>query len=131
MNKRNRTVLIVDDDVDFSAQMRIFLESDGYDVISFNTSAEAESYFASNRPDIAIFDLMIEHYDSGFVLGYHIKKKYPDVPVIIATGVANETGYKFTGDEGGRSSWTQADLVMDKGIRPDQLLGEVRRLLKI
>lgn len=74
---------------------------------------------------------MMEHYDSGFVLGYHIKKRYPDVPVIIATGVANETGYKFTGDEGLKSSWTQADLVMDKGIRPDQLLGEVKRLLKI
>lgn len=131
MNNRNKTVLIVDDDIDFSSQMRIFLESDGYTVIAFNISSEAENYITENKPDIAILDLMMEHYDSGFVLGYHIKKRYPDVPVIIATGVANETGYKFTGDEGGRSSWTQADLVMDKGIRPDQLLGEVKRLLKI
>jgi DNA-binding response OmpR family regulator len=131
MSEENKTILLVDDDIDFMEQMKIFLESDGYKVVSFSSSSEAEKYFSENRPDLAIFDLMIEHYDSGFVLGYHLKKKYPDVPVIIATGVASETGYKFTGAEGTGSSWTQADLVMDKGIRPDQLLGEVKKLLKI
>ncbi len=131
MSDKKKTILLVDDDLDFLEQMKVFLESDNYEVISFSSSEEAEKYLANNRPDLAILDLMIEHYDSGFILGYHIKKKYPEVPVIIATAVANETGCKFTGDEGSGSSWTQADLVMDKGIRPDQLLGEVKRLLKI
>jgi len=131
MSEIKKNILIVDDDPDFLEQMRMFLESGGYGVTSFSSSVEAEEYFKNNRPDLAIFDLMIEHYDSGFVLAYHFKRKYSDVPVIIATNVASETGYKFTGDESGHSEWTQADLVMDKGIRPDQLLGEVSKLLKL
>jgi CheY-like chemotaxis protein len=74
---------------------------------------------------------MMENDDSGFILCYKMKRKYPDVPIIIATAVTAETGMSFdvTGDDERR--WIKADLFLDKGIRADQLLREINRLLKI
>jgi CheY-like chemotaxis protein len=74
---------------------------------------------------------MMENDDSGFILCYKLKRKYPDVPIIIATGVTAETGMLFdiTGDD--ERKWIKADLFLDKGIRDDQLQREINRLLKI
>ncbi|NJO88573.1 MAG: response regulator [Chloroflexia bacterium] len=67
----------------------------GYNVTTADSQKEGESYIENNKPDLAIVDLMMENEDSGFILSYKIKKKYPDVPVIIATAVTSETGMVF------------------------------------
>jgi CheY-like chemotaxis protein len=74
---------------------------------------------------------MMESDDSGFVLCYKIKKKYPDVPVIIATAVARETGMTFSLDSEKEKSWIRADKYLEKGIRADQLDLEIMKLLKL
>ena len=72
---------------------------------------------------------MMEREDSGFVLSYKIKRKYPDVPVIIATAVSAETGISF-GDEGDEDrKWIKADLYLEKGVRPEQLKMVISKLL--
>jgi len=85
----------------------------------------------NKQPDLAIFDLMMEHDDSGFILSYKIKKKNTDVPVIIATAVTAETGMKFGVETEQDKQWIKADLYLDKGLRGDQLHREVRKLMKI
>ena len=89
------TLLIVDDDIDYLFQMQFQLEKAGFKVISSESQREAEKIMKEHKPDLAIFDLMMENEDSGFVLSYKCKKMYPDVPVIIATSVSAETGYSF------------------------------------
>jgi hypothetical protein len=37
----------------------------------------------------------MENEDSGFILSYKIKRKNPEIPIIIATAVAAETGMSF------------------------------------
>ena len=83
-----------------------------------------------NKPDLAIVDLMMENEDSGFILSYKIKKKYPDVPVIIATAVTQETGMVFGLNNKEERSWIKADLYLEKNLRPDQLQREISKLLK-
>ena len=83
------------------------------------------------KPDLAIFDLMMENDDSGFILCYKIKKKYPDVPVILATAVSRETGLSFSLDSEMDKAWIRADRYLEKGIRPEELDQEVMKLLKI
>ncbi|MZP65441.1 MAG: response regulator, partial [Bacteroidales bacterium] len=68
---------------------------------------------------------------SGFILCYKIKKKYPDVPVILATGVAHETGISFSLDSESEKSWIKADRYLEKGIRPEQFDMEIMKLLKL
>ena len=62
-------------------------------------------------------------------LSYKIKKKYPDVPVIIATAVTAETGMLFGLNTEEEKKWIKADLYLEKGIRYDQLEIEVEKLM--
>jgi two-component system alkaline phosphatase synthesis response regulator PhoP len=111
--------------------LKFHVENFGYDTITAETQKEAEIIIEQEKPDLAIFDLMMENQDSGFILSYKMKKKHPDVPVIIATAVASETGMIFGLDTEEERNWIKADQYLEKGIRPDQLQREINKLLKI
>jgi CheY-like chemotaxis protein len=131
MKKSDFTILVADDDPDYLFQTVSGLERAGYKTISVESQSEAESVISRFRPDLAIFDLMMESDDSGFILCYRLKRKYPDVPVILATAVARETGLSFSLDSESEKSWIRADKYLEKGIRPEQLDQEIMKLLKI
>ena len=126
-----KTILIVDDDMDYLFQMKLKIEQFGYEAITADSQKEAEMIIDSVKPDLAILDLMMETDDSGFILAYRIKRKYPNVPIIIATGVTAETGMSFDINSEEGQQWIKADLFLDKGIRTDQLQREINKLLKI
>ena len=129
MQTGKKTLLIVDDDVDFLLQTRIRLEQMGYQTVTAESQREAELILEKTKPDLAILDLMMENEDSGFILSYKIKKRYPGVPVIIFTAVAMETGITFDIQDENNRKWIKADLFLDKGIRSDVLKAEIDRLL--
>ena len=131
MNKSDFTILIADDDPDYLFQTVFNLERSGYTIVSVESQAEAESYISRFRPDLAIFDLMMESDDSGFILCYKMKRKYPDVPVILATAVSKETGLSFSLDSDDEKNWIRANRYLEKGVRPEQLDMEIEKLLKI
>jgi CheY-like chemotaxis protein len=131
MNKSDFTILVADDDPDYLYQTVFNLEKSGYKTVAAESQAEAESVINRLKPSLAIFDLMMESDDSGFILCYKIKRKYPDVPVILATAVSHETGMSFSIDSEQERSWIRADVYLEKGIRPEQLDQEIMRLLKL
>ncbi len=131
MVKNNYTVLIADDDPDYLFQVAFYLRKAGYEVVAVESQAEAEQVILKMKPDIAVFDLMMESDDSGFILCYKLKRKYPEVPVILATAVARETGVSFGLNSEQEREWIRADLYLEKGVRPEQLDQEIRKLLKI
>ena len=131
MSLKEKVILIVDDDFDYLFQLKFQIEKWGYKVITVESQREAEELLKTLKPDLAIFDLMMESDDSGFILCYKIKKKYPDVPVILATAVSHETGLSFSIDSEQEKSWIRADRYLEKGIRPEQLDQEVMKLLKL
>lgn len=131
MNKDNINILIVDDDPDYLLQLESLVKSFGYNTITANGQKDAESILSETRPDLCIYDLMMEEQDSGFVLSYKTKNLYPKVPIIIATAVTSDTGYTFKAEAESKESWIKADLMLEKGIRPDQLNREINRLLKL
>ena len=131
MQTLNKKALIVDDDIDYLTQMKMTVSNFGFDVTTANSQEEAEKLILTFKPDIAILDLMMENQDSGFVLSYMIKKKYPEVPVIIATAVTAETGFMFGLNSPEEKQWIKADLYLEKGLRADQLQKEMFKLLKI
>ncbi|PKP01865.1 MAG: response regulator [Bacteroidetes bacterium HGW-Bacteroidetes-9] len=126
-----KTVLIVDDDMDYLFQMKLKVEQFGFETITADGQKEAEKIIETTKPDLAILDLMMENDDSGFILAYKIKRKYPEVPIIIATAVTAETGMTFNINSDENKEWIKADLFLDKGIRADQLQKEIHKLLKI
>jgi DNA-binding response OmpR family regulator len=124
-----KTVLLVDDDVDFLEQHRLFLESENFEVTTAQSRSDAEELLKTMSPNLAILDLMMDETDDGFVLAYHIKKKDAGIPVILVTAVTSETSLEFdtVGKEG---SWIKADAILPKPIRFEQLKREIHRLCK-
>jgi CheY-like chemotaxis protein len=131
MKSLNKTVLIVDDDSDYLMQMKTIVANLGLSVITASSQKDAEEIIKNKKFDMAILDLMMENQDSGFVLSYRIKQKYPEVPVIIATAVTAETGLIFGINTNEEKQWIKADKYLEKGLRPDQLQKEIFKLLKI
>ena len=129
MKPSNYTIFLVDDDVDYLFQTRVKLEKYGFKIMTAESQREAEMIMEKFRPDLAILDLMMENEDSGFILSYKMKKKYPDVPVIISTAVATETGITFDITDENNRKWIRADSFMEKGIKPEILFNEISRLL--
>ena len=92
MKESKKTVLIVDDDVDYLVQMEIQVKKLGYDVVTADTQKQGEELISKQKFDLAIIDLMMENKDSGFILCYKMKQQNPSMPVIIASAVTAETG---------------------------------------
>lgn len=131
METKKKSVLIADDDIDYLFQLRLKIENMGFEVIAADSQKEAENIIERFKPDLAIFDLMMENEDSGFILSYKMKRRYPDVPIIIATAVTSETGISFNEADDGINPWIKADLFLEKGMRADQLQREINKLLKL
>jgi two-component system, OmpR family, response regulator len=129
MPAKLKSILVADDDSDYLFQLSFHLQKAGYSVITADSQKEAEKIIQREKPDLAILDLMMENEDSGFILSHKLKKKYPEVPIIIATAVSSETGITFGLKSEEDKHWIKADLYLEKGIRPEQLLNEIKKLL--
>lgn len=126
-----KNILVVDDDIDLLDQVALILQSEGYKITKAQGQKEGEEALLTAVPDLAVLDLMMENMDSGFILTHHVKRLFPETPVILLTAVKSATGLDFHPGSDDAASWVKADVVLDKPVRPEQLKQEVRRLLKV
>lgn len=126
---KKKTVLLVDDDIDYLFQMKLQFESAGYVVVTAESSKSAEKELDQLKPDIAIIDLMMEDTDSGFTLAHKIKKLEGDIPVIMVTAVTSETGILLNGASSDSRDWIKADAVLAKPVRFEQLKREMEKFI--
>ena len=124
-----KQIIVVDDDEDVLEQLTQILDGEEYQVHVAANQAEGEDLLLSLHPDLAILDLMMEQQDSGFVLAHYMKKLYPDVPVIMLTGVTTATGISFASTAPESKNWIKADMILDKPVRAEQVKDLVARLL--
>lgn len=124
-----RVVLLVDDDPDFLEQHRLLLERAGYAVRSATSEEEATELIQKEKFDAAVLDLMLEHDDGGFILAHRIRK-VSRMPIILVTAVTSERGVAFETNHQEDRAWLEADVVLTKPIRFEQLTRELDRLLQ-
>lgn len=119
-----KKILFVDDDRDFLNSQSLYFSNHGYDVLTAESGEEALKLLETERPDILILDLMMEHYDSGFRLSHQIRTdaKFKDVPIVMLSGVASATGRRFDQEAEGLKKWSKLDAFLDKPITAKQLL---------
>jgi CheY-like chemotaxis protein len=124
-------ILFVDDDRDFLAAQTAFFGGRGYEVVTVDRVEGALEKISQERPDVIVLDLMMEHYDSGFVLGRKIRQDpaMSNVPIIMLSGVASETGHKFAGDTAALKDWIKLDGFLDKPVTGRQLIKVVEEKL--
>ena len=106
--------LIADPDLRFSSSLKEHLASLGFTVAAVSTAREAEEAAEAIPPDLLICEIMLEYPDSGFVLLHHLRLRYPSMCAVVISGVS------FRTDPGARE-WINADAVLDKDIRFEQL----------
>lgn len=84
-----KKILIVDDDIDIITVVQSILTSKGYQVISANNKVEGLEMIKSEKPDLAILDVMMTTPYEGFELAKEIVENpsLKDMPVIMQTSI--------------------------------------------
>ncbi len=97
-----KSILLVEDDVNFGSVLQSFLEMNELDVILVDDGQNAISTFKSGHFDLCILDVMLPHVD-GFTIGTEIKRMKPATPIIYLTAKNMKEdmikGYKIGADD--------------------------------
>lgn len=88
MEKTKIPVLIADDEEEFSFMLKVYLESQNYDVSVVYDGVEAINLLQERSFDIALLDIKMPKVDGIEVLKY-IKENHPYIEVIMLTGVGD------------------------------------------
>jgi two-component system alkaline phosphatase synthesis response regulator PhoP len=117
----SRRILVVDDDVKTVELVKLYLNRDGYKVITAYDGIEALDLARKSHPDLIVLDLMLPGCD-GLEICRTLKNE-SDVPIIMLTARTTEDD-KLTGLNLG------ADDYMTKPFSPRELAARVRVILR-
>jgi CheY-like chemotaxis protein len=124
--KRKPKVVMIDDDKDLLSVLSMSIESDGFEVISLNTSDEAYMLLRKLTPDIILCDINLETSTMGGFTFFekvqeidHLKR----VPFIFLSGLNDDVLVRMGKEMG-------ADDYLTKPIKEQNLLAALRGKLK-
>lgn len=80
-------ILLIEDDVAFSAMLERFLKKNAFEVDATYSSEEAQKKMKGSSYDLVFTDLRLPD-DDGISLLTKVKDQHPDTPVILMTGYA-------------------------------------------
>jgi DNA-binding response OmpR family regulator len=83
----NKTILVVDDDMELSDGLRAVLEKKGYRVFQARDGQQGKQLVYQHHPDLVILDMMMPRM-GGYPVLEHFKGKADAPPIIMIT--ANE-----------------------------------------
>lgn len=123
-------IAIVDDDLDLTKALQATLESEQYTVVTAPDRAKGMEIIRSEKPDLAIVDVMMDTWQDGFEMARELKQdpELKDMPILMLTGVKDKSGINFK-STAGDPTWCPVDSFLDKPVESDILLAEIRELL--
>ncbi len=116
-----KRVLVVDDDVKTVELVKLYLNRDGYRVLTAYDGVEALHLARKSHPDLIVLDLMLPGIDGLEVC--RILRDESDVPIIMLTAKTTDQD-KLTGLDLG------ADDYVTKPFSPRELAARVRTVLR-
>lgn len=116
-----QTVLIVEDDPKIVRLLRLYLEREGYGVITASDGQAALEVFDRTHPNLIILDLLLPHMD-GIEVCRRLRAKH-DVPILMLTAKVDEVD-KILGLSLG------ADDYVTKPFSPREVAARVRAILR-
>jgi len=116
-----KTVLVVDDDVKTVELVKVYLNRDGYGVLTAYDGVEALRVARESNPDLVVLDLMLPDVDGLEVC--RTLRHESDVPIIMLTARTTDQD-KLTGLDSG------ADDYVTKPFSPKELAARVRAVLR-
>ena len=119
MNKQ--TIMIVDDDENIAQLVRLYLEKEGFEVISSTRGDAALAAFKANPPSLVLLDIMLPGIDGWQVC--RAIRQISSIPIIMLSA-KDETFDKVLGLELG------ADDYITKPFDPKELVARVKAVLR-
>ncbi|NLW51464.1 MAG: response regulator [Candidatus Brocadiaceae bacterium] len=125
-----KRVLLVDDDADLLAALRVVLEAEGYEVATATNGAEGWQAARESPPDLAVVDAMIDTFSEGVHLACRLRSDadLKAMPIIMVTAVNDELPYRLDGRGG--PGGPCADRFMERPVDPSELLSAMAELLR-
>ncbi len=123
-------IIVVDDDQDIRDSLQIILEGRQYTVITAADKTEGMEKIRTEKPDLAILDVVMSTWEDGFEMSRKLKKdpEFKNMPILMLTGIKDKTGIDFK-SAAGDQTWLPVDAFIEKPVEPDTLVAEVEKLL--
>ncbi len=83
----NPSILIIDDDQYFRESIGEFLDNQGYKIFLAENGPSGLDRFDSQKPDLLMLDLNMPRM-SGLEVLSKVKKKAPEIPIILVSGTS-------------------------------------------
>ncbi|MDQ7823044.1 MAG: response regulator [Candidatus Eremiobacteraeota bacterium] len=124
-NEKNPRILIVDDNSQNLALLKIYFKSTDYELIEAETGGEAIEKARSEKPDLILLDLMLPDID-GYEVCATLKASEDTecIPIIILTALTDIKDKLKALDSG-------ADDYLSKPVNQVELIVRVRSLLRM
>jgi DNA-binding response OmpR family regulator len=116
-----KSVLVVDDERNIVELVRLYLEKEGFNVVSAADGEQALVQFERTDPDLVILDLMLPKLD-GFEVCRELRRR-GDVPILMLTARSEDID-AIVGLELG------ADDYVTKPFNPRALVARVKAILR-
>ena len=116
-----KTILVVDDERNIVELIRLYLEKEGWAVISASDGEEALALHARHGPDLVILDLMLPKLD-GFEVCRELRRR-GDVPIVMLTA-RDDVVDSIVGLELG------ADDYVAKPFNPRALVARIKAIFR-
>ena len=121
------TVLLIDDDEDFTASIRSLLEAEGYAVVTAASGREGLRKLAEVDPDVVLLDIMMESTTEGYAVSGAIKSGQRPIPIVMMSSVQNGPAELFARSE--ELEMIRPDAYLTKPVDVGQFLETVRALV--
>ena len=116
-----QVIMVVDDDENIAQLVRLYLEKEGFEVVSFSRGDSALTAFKSNPSALLLLDIMLPGMDGWQVC--RAIRQISSIPIIMLSA-KDETFDKVLGLELG------ADDYMTKPFDPKELIARVKAVLR-
>ena len=117
MEEKQYTILIAEDDADIIEVLKLYLENQGYRILSAEDGAAAYRLIEKEKLDLGIFDIMMPKMN-GFELIRKVREKY-NLPIIVLSA-KKEDSDKILGLDLG------ADDYLVKPFNPLEVVARVK-----
>ena len=132
-------VLLVDDDRDLVAVLKIALQRRGYVVQAAHDAEAGLAAVASERPDCIVLDIMMPNATEGFHFVWELRQRddpfYRNVPVLVVSAIHEKTALRFYPDSGDGTyqagEYLPVQDFVDKPIDPDLLIDRIERAVRL
>jgi DNA-binding response OmpR family regulator len=124
-----KTILIIDDDIDLVEIIRVTLENEGFRVIDAQNGERGLALAREQNPDLILLDVMMGKVDEGFQVAYELRSNdvTAEMPILMLTAVADQTGFDF--DPKRDKDFLPVNEFLEKPISPRSLVDMVRKHL--